>query len=88
VVSSLTQAILAASQQGCEKAFVIGGGQVYRAALPICDEALITMVDAPALVGDTFFPLELLNDMALVSRSSFKRDRDNEFDTTFERWIR
>lgn len=38
-----------------EDIYVIGGGEVYRALLPYCEEALVTKVDA---VGgaDVFFP--------------------------------
>ena len=38
-----------------EEIFVIGGGEVYKALLPYCDEALVTKVDA---VGgaSVFFP--------------------------------
>lgn len=38
-----------------EEIYVIGGGEVYRALLPYCEEALVTKVDA---VGgaDVFFP--------------------------------
>jgi dihydrofolate reductase len=35
--------------------FVIGGGQIYRAALPLADRIYLTEVDAE-FAGDTFFP--------------------------------
>ena len=38
-----------------EKAFVIGGGTVYRQMLPLCDRAYITKVHT-APESDTFFP--------------------------------
>lgn len=38
-----------------ERAFVIGGGSVYRQMLPFCDTAYVTKVHA-APVSDTFFP--------------------------------
>ena len=49
-----------------EEIFVIGGGEVYKALLPYCDEALVTKVDA---VGgaSVFFPnLDTHPDFALV----------------------
>jgi dihydrofolate reductase len=88
VVPSIAQAIVAACREGCEKAFIIGGGQIYKAALPICDEALITMVQAPELEGDTYFDLNQLSEMALMSSQSFPKDRDNEYVTIFQRWVR
>ena len=38
-----------------EEAFVIGGGEIYAQALPLCDKLYITEVDA-SYQGDTFFP--------------------------------
>lgn len=38
-----------------EKAFVIGGAEVYALALPTADELVLTEIDAD-LDGDTFFP--------------------------------
>ena len=40
---------------GAEKAFVIGGAQIYALALPHADELVLTEIDA-ALDGDVFFP--------------------------------
>jgi dihydrofolate reductase len=37
------------------RVFVIGGAQVYRQALPLADELLLTEVDLE-VEGDTFFP--------------------------------
>lgn len=41
--------------QGAEKAFVIGGGSIYRQMLPLCDRAYITKVHATP-ESDTWFP--------------------------------
>ena len=41
--------------KNAEKAFVIGGGTVYRELLPFCDTAYITKVHTKP-VSDTFFP--------------------------------
>ena len=40
---------------GEERVFVIGGGELYAAALPLADELLLTEIDLE-LDGDTFFP--------------------------------
>ena len=45
----------AAACENAERAFVIGGGTVYRQMLPLCDTAYITKVHVtPA--SDTYFP--------------------------------
>lgn len=53
VAASLPQAI--ALCQGEEKVFVIGGAQLYRAALPLADTLILTVIGKD-FVGDTFFP--------------------------------
>jgi len=40
---------------GAPKAFVIGGGEIYRAALPRADELVLTEIDAD-FEADAFFP--------------------------------
>ena len=49
----LTHALSLAS--GAAKVFVIGGAQLYAAAMPFADELVLTEVDADAS-ADTFFP--------------------------------
>ena len=41
--------------KAAERAFVIGGGSIYRQMLPFCDRAYVTKVHA-APESDTFFP--------------------------------
>ena len=41
--------------QGEERVSVIGGAQIYAAALPLADELLLTEIDLD-VPGDTFFP--------------------------------
>ena len=41
--------------QGTEKAFVIGGGSIYRQMLPLCDRAYVTKVYC-CPESDTWFP--------------------------------
>jgi len=40
---------------GSDKAFVIGGAEIYALALPLADELVLTEIDAD-LDGDVFFP--------------------------------
>lgn len=41
---------------GVEKAFVIGGGEIYRQALPLADRLELTLIDAECPDADTRFP--------------------------------
>lgn len=56
VVSSLDEAIAVAKKSaGSEEIFVIGGGQVFAAAIDRADKLYLTVVDETA-DADTFFP--------------------------------
>lgn len=54
-VDSLENAISEAQKIENEEAFVIGGAEIYRLALPIIDKIYLTEVHH-AYEGDTFFP--------------------------------
>ena len=53
---------------GSDEAFVIGGAELYKHALPFVDRMHLTMVHAE-VDGDTFFPHQ--NPFALASFLSF-----------------
>ncbi len=53
VVHSLDEALAACRNE--EKAFIIGGEQLYRDTLPLADEIILTVLDQE-VEGDTFFP--------------------------------
>lgn len=52
VATSLADAIVAANG---DESFVIGGAELYKAALPLADRLQLTEIDA-AYEGDTWFP--------------------------------
>jgi dihydrofolate reductase len=57
VVSSLDEAIeKAKNAAGAQEIFVIGGGQIYAAAIDRADRLYLTVVEAEAPDADTFFP--------------------------------
>jgi dihydrofolate reductase len=55
VLHSLDEAIEYAQAKGLSDIMVIGGGEIYRQALPLAHRLWITEVDASP-EGDTFFP--------------------------------
>lgn len=56
VVHSLGEAIQKAKgKEGSEEIFVIGGGELYKQALPLADKLYLTKIDQD-LEGDVFFP--------------------------------
>jgi dihydrofolate reductase len=56
VVHDLDAALAHAREVEDDIAFIIGGGHIYEAALPLADVLDITHIDAH-VEGDTFFPL-------------------------------
>lgn len=56
VVSSLHEAIELAKEYEKEEIFIIGGGQIYKQALPLTDRLYLTLVDKIYPDADTFFP--------------------------------
>jgi len=56
VVASLEDAIARAKLSlGSEEIFVIGGGEIYKLALPLTDRLYLTLIDDDA-PGEAFFP--------------------------------
>jgi dihydrofolate reductase len=70
------------SCRGDEEPFVIGGGEVFREALPRADRLYVTWV-ATEVKGDTYFPPWNPADWRLVQSERHSADAKNEYDTTF-----
>lgn len=85
VVNSLEAALEAASATDCREAFVIGGGEIYREALPLADLVYLTRVQVEK-EGDTFFPELPAKDWELASRVPHHKDDKNAYDFAFEVW--
>lgn len=52
---SLSAALKIARENGESTVFIIGGGQIYQQALPLCDRIYLTEIHT-TIEGDTFFP--------------------------------
>ncbi len=69
IVRSYDELFKAMKQRENQEIFIIGGGEIYKALLPYCDEVLVTKVDA---VGgaSVFFPnLDELANFTCVYKS-------------------
>lgn len=82
VVGSLEEAFQVARAAGDDQAFVIGGAEVYRQALPSVDRIYITLVLAE-IEGDTKFPEVDWDAWARIDSESHAADEKNEFATAF-----
>lgn len=56
VVRSLDEALAKARSMDDEEIFVIGGGEIFKQALPLTDKLYLTLIDDKADGADVFFP--------------------------------
>jgi dihydrofolate reductase len=87
VAKSLDEAIQIATELHYKEIFIIGGGEIYKEALPKTDKIYLTRIHAE-IEGDTFFPEINRNEWQLVSSVDFKADEKHLYDYTFEVWDR
>lgn len=77
IVHSLEEAISFVKSQlfptTKDEVFVIGGGEVYRQALPLADKLYLTIVDADCPEADTYFP-----DYSAFKKIVKKEEREND----------
>lgn len=87
VVHSLEEAITQAQQTDCKEAFVIGGGQIYTAAMPMAQRIYLTSVHAH-FEADTFFPEINTTDWKKISCKDYAIDEKHAYAYSFELWER
>ncbi|MEZ5490096.1 MAG: dihydrofolate reductase [Gammaproteobacteria bacterium] len=82
VVDSLTDALELAENiafiDGTDEAFIIGGAELYKHALPFIDRLHITMVHAE-VDGDTYFPDFDVSEWEEVGKEHFEADEYNPY---------
>ena len=71
-VGSLQEAIDAVKD--IDTAFVIGGGEIYKQALPLCSRLYLTEIDAEIADADTFFPTINADEWEITEQSDIKQD--------------
>ena len=79
---SVEEAIIFCTKLQLDKVFVIGGGEIYKEALPLCDILEITEVEASP-EGDTFFPELDFSIWKEKEREEFSADETNEYPYAF-----
>jgi dihydrofolate reductase len=66
-----------------EEVMVLGGGEIYRQALPYTDRMYITEIDVVIPDGDTFFPEFDHSEWRETSREHHTADDRNQYDYDF-----
>ncbi len=80
VVNSLEKAIEIAKAD--EQPYIIGGGEIYKQALPYADKIELTRVHGN-FVGDTYFPEIDLNEWVETHREFISKDEIHAYDFSF-----
>lgn len=83
VAHSLEQAVQICIGLGEDEVFVIGGAEIYRQAMDIADELIVTEVHASP-EGDAYFPEIPKDTWEMVSVENFQRNESNEYDFDFQ----
>jgi dihydrofolate reductase len=83
IARSLDEAYRRAAEQGETEAFIIGGAEIFREAMPNAERLYFTRVHA-VLQGDTYFPPLDNERWKLTSEETHDADAKNEYPFTFE----
>lgn len=82
VFHSLQDAIKYCIGKHLDQVYIIGGAEIYKQAMDMADELLVTEVDA-APDGDVYFPEIKKEDWKKTSSEKHKRDERNEYNFEF-----
>ncbi len=82
VVNSLEEALEVCKKNKQEKIFIIGGGQIYKQALPIANTLYMTEIKH-TFNGDTYFPDYDKNEWKEVSREHHGIDERHKYPFDF-----
>lgn len=86
VVHSMDEALEKARSK--KDVFIIGGGEIFKLALPIADKIELTRIHATFPDADTFFPKFSKEEWKLISEEKHKKDEKHNYSFTFETWVR
>ena len=82
VVHSVQEALDYTEKQSEKEAFIVGGGAIYTATLPLADRIYLTLIDA-YVDGDTFFPVLDPEQWQVISEDFHSFDEKNPYNYTF-----
>ncbi|SEJ46391.1 dihydrofolate reductase [Cyclobacterium xiamenense] len=82
VANNLEEALSRAKSEGIDRVFILGGAEIYKDALPLADEMIITEIEAnPA--ADTFFPTYDPDKWEVMEKTRVEKSDQNPYTHTF-----
>lgn len=82
VAHSIEESFQLAAQNGVQKVYILGGGEIYQQSIELADRLIITEIHGE-FEGDTFFPDIDKSRWEEVSRSDRQKDAVNPYDYSF-----
>ncbi len=83
ITHSIQEALELAHDHGEEEAFIIGGGEIYKQSINLCDKLYVTEVELE-VDGDVFFPAIDTQQWKLLQSEAHLADEKNEYNYTFK----
>jgi dihydrofolate reductase len=87
VVPDLDKALQQAATTDAKEAFVVGGGEIYKEALPLANKLIITRVHTQ-IEGDVFFPVFDTAQWQQTYGLDFAADQKHAYPYSFQVWQR
>lgn len=87
VAASVEEATKLAAQSDVKEIFIIGGGEIFKSALPIAHRMYITRIHH-SFDGDAYFPEVNEQEWQLVKNNDCAADEKNAYAHSFQVWER
>ena len=87
VYEKLHDALSECNDEGRERVFILGGGEIFAQALPLANELYLTHIES-TFEADVFFPQWDPNEWMLCERTVVPQDERNLFSMVFEDYVR
>lgn len=88
VISAPSHVMSGEAEASVQRAFVIGGGQIYAQALEMADRLIVTHVHTVISEADTFFPAIDPSVWQVADRSQMQHDEESGYDFEFVEYKR
>ncbi|MFP5272818.1 dihydrofolate reductase [Coleofasciculus sp.] len=82
VAHSVEESLQLSEKKGVQKAYILGGGEIYQQTIALVDRLMITEIHNE-FAGDTFFPEIDKSQWQEVSRITHTKDALNPYDYSF-----